>query len=164
MSNREMSNKETLMSSAALLPTIVEGGSKSGLDATPLGDRGDGLPSLKRAPDAPQRRRRSSRQRKRRRPRRPRLELPLPDQVAPDSPPHARPALRAPQSSVADNDLLTTAEYAEYRRCSPRTVERERETGKGCPYVRLGARVLYRRTDIQRYVEQNVRGLEGGTE
>jgi Helix-turn-helix domain len=159
-----MSSKETLMSSAALLPTTVEGGIGTDLEATPLGDRADRLPSQKRAPDGPQRGRRSPRQRKRRRPRRPRLEPPPPDPVAPHSLPRPRPGPRAPPSSVADDDLLTTAEYAEYRRCSPRTVERERETGRGCPYVRLGGRVLYRRADIYRYIEQNVRGLKGGAE
>jgi hypothetical protein len=60
----------------------------------------------------------------------------------------------------SESDLLTSAEYAHYRRCSLRTVERERETGGGCPYVRLGGRVLYRRADIQRYIEEHVRGHE----
>jgi hypothetical protein len=63
-----------------------------------------------------------------------------------------------------ESDLLTTAEYARIRRCSPRTAERERETGRGCPYVRLGGRVLYRRGDIRRYIEQHVRHLERGAE
>ena len=63
---------------------------------------------------------------------------------------------------VSEADLLTSAEYAHYRRCSLRTVERERETGEGCSYVRLGGRVLYRRADIQRYIEQHIRHLERG--
>jgi hypothetical protein len=153
-----MSRKQALASTAVLTPVTVEVDVES--DGRP---RDDHQASQKRL-DGPQRRRRSSRQRKRRRPRRARLELPPPDQVAPHSLPRPRDALRAPQSSVADDDLLTTAEYAEYRRCSPRTVERERETGRGCPYVRLGGRVLYRRADIYRHIEQNVRGLKGGAE
>ena len=59
-------------------------------------------------------------------------------------------------------DLMTTAEFAKYRRCSLRTLDRERATGCGCPYVRLGGRILYRRPDAERYIEQNVRGLKRG--
>jgi hypothetical protein len=63
------------------------------------------------------------------------------------------------RDTVPEADLLTSAEYAHYRRSSLRTVERERETGKGCPYVRLGGRVLYRRADVERYIAGHVRGL-----
>jgi hypothetical protein len=59
---------------------------------------------------------------------------------------------------MTESDLLTPQEYARYRRCSLRTLDRERADGRGCPYVRLGARVLYRRADIERYVEAHVRG------
>jgi len=59
-----------------------------------------------------------------------------------------------------DLELITAAEFARLRRCSLRTLDRERATGRGCRYVRLGARVLYRRTDIERYIEQHVRGHE----
>ena len=48
--------------------------------------------------------------------------------------------------------LLTQREYAEYRRCSVRTIERERAIGTGCPYVRIGARILYRPADVNRFV------------
>jgi hypothetical protein len=48
--------------------------------------------------------------------------------------------------------LLTQREYAEYRRCSIRTIERERAVGTGCPYVRIGARILYRLADVDRFV------------
>jgi Helix-turn-helix domain len=65
---------------------------------------------------------------------------------------------------MSDLELITAAEFARLRRCSLRTLDRERATGTGCPYVRLGGRVLYRRADIHRYIEQNVRGLKGGTE
>jgi hypothetical protein len=61
--------------------------------------------------------------------------------------------------TVPEADLMTAAEFARYRRCSLRTLDRERATGCGCPYVRLGARVLYRRADVERYIEQHVRGL-----
>jgi hypothetical protein len=49
--------------------------------------------------------------------------------------------------------LLTQAEYARYRRCSIRTIERERAVGTGCPYVRIGARILYRLADVDRFVD-----------
>jgi Helix-turn-helix domain len=59
---------------------------------------------------------------------------------------------------MSDLDFLTTDEYAEIRRCGRRTIQRERETGRGCRYFQLGARVLYRRSDIERYIEEHVRG------
>jgi hypothetical protein len=61
---------------------------------------------------------------------------------------------------VTDIDLLTTSEYAERRRCSERTIERERANGTGCPYVRLGSRVLYRRADIERHIDAHVVGRD----
>ena len=57
-----------------------------------------------------------------------------------------------------DTELLTTQEYARATRRSQRTIERERETGEGCPFVRLGRRVLYRRSDIEGYIAAHVRG------
>jgi len=57
-------------------------------------------------------------------------------------------------------ELLTTDEYARVSRRSPRTIERERSTGTGCPYVRLGGRILYRRSDIERYIEKNIRSTD----
>jgi hypothetical protein len=63
---------------------------------------------------------------------------------------------------MSDIKLLTTAEYARLRRCSLRTLDRERATGSGCPYVRLGGRIFYRWGDIERYIETLVRGPNGG--
>ena len=57
-------------------------------------------------------------------------------------------------------ELLTTEEYAQVSRRSPRTIERERSTGTGCPYVRLGGRILYRRVDIERHIENNIRSTD----
>lgn len=54
--------------------------------------------------------------------------------------------------------LLTQREYAEYRRCSIRTIERERAVGAGCPYVRIGVRILYRPADIDRFVNAHTIG------
>lgn len=58
---------------------------------------------------------------------------------------------------MSDTDFLTTAEFARLRRCSLRTLDRERATRRGCPYVKLGARVLYRRADIKRFIEAHIR-------
>jgi len=56
------------------------------------------------------------------------------------------------------SDLLTPREYADYRRCSPRTLDRERAEGRGCPYIRLGGRILYRRSDIIQFLSSQIRG------
>jgi hypothetical protein len=59
---------------------------------------------------------------------------------------------------MSNTELLTTDEYAQLRRCSRRTLERERAVGRGCPYVKLGARILYRRRDIDQFLAANLRG------
>jgi excisionase family DNA binding protein len=67
-------------------------------------------------------------------------------------------AIKRQGDATVTIELLTPQEYAEYRRCSLRTLDRERADGRGCPYVRLGARILYRRSDIDRYMEAHLRG------
>jgi hypothetical protein len=59
---------------------------------------------------------------------------------------------------MTEPDLLTPKEFARYRRCSLRTLDRERAEGRGCAYIRIGSRVLYRRIDIERYMDAHVRG------
>ena len=54
-------------------------------------------------------------------------------------------------------ELLTGQEYARLRRCSVRTVERERSTGEGCRYIKLGRAVRYRRRDVLNFIERNAR-------
>lgn len=54
------------------------------------------------------------------------------------------------------SQLLTELEYAELRRCSPRTVQRERETGAGCTYLKIGRLIRYRDSDIARFLEEHV--------
>jgi hypothetical protein len=58
---------------------------------------------------------------------------------------------------MSNIELLTAAEYARLRRCSLRTLDRERANRSGCPYVRLGGRIFYRLSDIERYIEMLVR-------
>jgi hypothetical protein len=54
-------------------------------------------------------------------------------------------------------ELLTGPEYAQIRRCSVRTIERERSTGTGCKFVKLGRAVRYQRSDILNFIEQHAR-------
>jgi len=55
------------------------------------------------------------------------------------------------------NELLTAAEYAKHRRCSVRTIERERTKGDGCRYIKLGRSVRYRLRDIFEFIEDRAR-------
>ena len=54
-------------------------------------------------------------------------------------------------------DLLTTTEAAAYVGLSHRTLERYRVTGQGPPYLKVGRRVLYRRADLDAWLENKVR-------
>jgi hypothetical protein len=56
------------------------------------------------------------------------------------------------------DELFTTPEYARERKCSERTIERERTGGTGCKYVKLGRSVRYRRRDILDFIARHVRG------
>jgi hypothetical protein len=53
--------------------------------------------------------------------------------------------------------LYTPSEYAAWRRCSQKTLERERIAGTGCPYVLIGRRVFYREEDIEAFLAGRVR-------
>ena len=53
--------------------------------------------------------------------------------------------------------LLTQDEYAALRRCSPRTLERERANGTGCQHVKIGRSVRYRRCDVLDFIERHIR-------
>ena len=54
--------------------------------------------------------------------------------------------------------LLTASETARYLRCSLRTLDRERADGRGCPFIRIGGRIRYRRADVEAFVAAHVRG------
>jgi len=56
------------------------------------------------------------------------------------------------------DELLTTAEYARERKSSERTIERERTSGAGCKFVKIGRSVRYRRRDILDFIARHVRG------
>ena len=39
-----------------------------------------------------------------------------------------------------------------------RTLQRERSLGTGVPYVKMGRRVLYKRTDLDKFIEKHTVG------
>jgi hypothetical protein len=53
--------------------------------------------------------------------------------------------------------LLTQSEYANIRRCSERTVERERASGVGCRYIKIGRSVRYKQADVLEFIERHAR-------
>ena len=55
------------------------------------------------------------------------------------------------------DELLVQREYARMRRCSQRTVERERSSGTGCRYIKIGRAVRYRLGDIIEFIERHAR-------
>ena len=57
---------------------------------------------------------------------------------------------------MSDN-LLTSDETANITRLSRRTLERLRADGTGPQYVKLGRRILYRRSDLDLWIAGNVR-------
>ena len=63
---------------------------------------------------------------------------------------------------MSEIELLTPPECAELRRCSQRTLDRERASNIGPAYVRIGSRIFYRRADIERFIEANVNKCSAG--
>ena len=59
-------------------------------------------------------------------------------------------------SDQRPTDLLDTGEAAAYLHLSPRTLERYRVTGEGPRFLKLGRRVLYRRDDLDTWIESRV--------
>jgi excisionase family DNA binding protein len=57
-----------------------------------------------------------------------------------------------------EEELLTAGETANLLRCSLRTLDRERAEGRGCPFIRIGRRIRYRRSDLDAFITANVRG------
>jgi hypothetical protein len=55
------------------------------------------------------------------------------------------------------DELLTESEAARLRRQSIRTLQAERLRGGGCPFVKLGRSVRYRRSDVLAFIKANVK-------
>lgn len=52
--------------------------------------------------------------------------------------------------------LMTTAEVGEFTRLSVETLRYFRQLGEGPPYAKLGRRVMYRRADVEAWIEAAV--------
>ena len=53
--------------------------------------------------------------------------------------------------AVSARPFLTTAEYAEIRNCSVRTIESERQNGTGAKYLKINGMVRYRAEDVDEF-------------
>ena len=58
--------------------------------------------------------------------------------------------------------LLNEYEYAAITGESVATARRNRLLAKGCPFVKLGALVRYRPSDVRAYIARNLRPTQGG--
>jgi hypothetical protein len=65
---------------------------------------------------------------------------------------------RASGANTQLEPLLNEHEYAAVTGESVATARRNRLLGRGCPFVKLGALVRYRPSDVRAYIEQNLRG------
>jgi hypothetical protein len=66
------------------------------------------------------------------------------------------------RESAAGTELEALLNEYEFSRITGRSVasaRRDRLLGQGCPFVKLGALVRYRREDIRAYIERNLRNL-----
>jgi hypothetical protein len=61
--------------------------------------------------------------------------------------------MNAAQNIPQLDELLTEIEAAQLRRQSVRTLQAERLRGGGCPFVKLGRSVRYRRLDVLEFIE-----------
>ena len=68
-----------------------------------------------------------------------------------DPEPAGRPIPKDPDA------LLFTVEAAYLAGLSPRTLEKARVAGGGCPYIALNRAIRYRRRDVLEWIEQHVR-------
>jgi excisionase family DNA binding protein len=67
-------------------------------------------------------------------------------------PPAPSAAARAPEAPPADPGAVSTPEAAAYLGLSPATLETLRTRGGGPPFVKLGRRVVYRREDLDAWL------------
>ena len=55
-------------------------------------------------------------------------------------------------------ELLNEKEVQREYGLNARTLQRERSLGTGVPYVKMGRRVLYKRTDLDKFIEKHTVG------
>lgn len=65
---------------------------------------------------------------------------------------------RALRAELGLDEYLTTAEAAALLRCNEWTLRHYRQDGTGPPSVKLGAKVLYRRSDIDAWADAQANG------
>ena len=65
--------------------------------------------------------------------------------------------MKATLVTADDDQLLTEIEAAQLRCQSIRTLQAERLRGDGCPYVKIGRSVRYRRADLLNFIAARVR-------
>ncbi|WP_308103110.1 MULTISPECIES: helix-turn-helix domain-containing protein [unclassified Nocardia] len=53
------------------------------------------------------------------------------------------------------DQLLTPAELAEYMHTTVASLAQDRYRGRGVPFVKRGSRVLYRASDVAKYLADN---------
>lgn len=66
-----------------------------------------------------------------------------------------RPHATAARPLASPSACLTTAALADLLRVSVRKLERDRQNGTGVRYVRFGRRVIYRRVDVEAFLDRN---------
>jgi excisionase family DNA binding protein len=59
-------------------------------------------------------------------------------------------------SDVQETPLLNIEQASKYIQLSTATLSRMRKDNSGPAYVKLGARILYRKTDLDAYIESKV--------
>ena len=60
--------------------------------------------------------------------------------------------------SEIKSQLLCEKEVQKEYGLNARTLQRERSLGTGIPYVKMGRRVLYKRADIDKFIEKHTVG------
>ena len=55
----------------------------------------------------------------------------------------------------SQGDLMSTSDVAAYLTVAARTLKYWRQIGFGPPYARLGARVVYRKRDLDAFVDES---------
>ena len=55
-------------------------------------------------------------------------------------------------------ELLNEKEVQKEYGLNARTLQRERSLGTGIPYVKMGRRVLYKRADLDKFIEKHTVG------
>lgn len=71
-----------------------------------------------------------------------------------------------PQNTVLGDDLLSSEQAAEIMKRAPQTLANMRSKGHGPSYLKVGhwrqAPVLYRRSEIERWLNNQVREVRSG--